>query len=250
MKALITGASSGLGRDFARILSEKGYDLILVARDLDKLKEVEKELKTDVKLLTYDLSINENCVRLYEDVRKENINILINNAGFGVFGNFSETHLEEELEMLYTNVEAVHILTKLFYKKFMKDGQGRILNVSSSAAFQPGPLMAGYYAGKSYVYSLTCALSEEARRNKSNVKLSVLCPGPVNTNFNNVAGVTFGIKAMESYEVCKYALEQMFKNKLVIIPGFSIKLIYIFGRFLPVKLMTRITYNIQKKKVR
>lgn len=250
MKALITGASSGLGKDFAKILSEKGYEIILVSRDQSKLEKVKKELKTDSRIICTDLSNDDNCIQLFNKIKNEDIDIVINNAGFGVFGNFNETLLEREIEMINTNIKAVHILTKLFYEKFIKENKGYILNVSSSAAFQPGPLMATYYASKSYVYNLTCAIYEEARRKKSKVKLSVLCPGPVDTNFNNVANVKFSIKALNSYDVAKYAVDKMFKNKLLIIPGFTIKLAHLFGKFLSVKQISIITYNIQRKKVR
>ena len=250
MKALITGASSGLGADFARILSNKGYDLILVARRKDKLKQLKEELNTNVDIICTDLSSSFNCSRLYNKLKNEDIDILINNAGFGVFGSFETIKLEKELDLIDINVKAVHILTKLFLTEFKKKGKGYILNVASSAAFQPGPLMATYYASKSYVYNLTCALYEELRRDDSDVKVSVLCPGPVNTEFNTVAGVEFGMKSLESYDVAKYAIDKMFKNKLVIIPGFQIKAAKFLGRFLPLKLLLKITYNIQKKKVK
>lgn len=249
MKALVTGASSGLGADFARQLNEMGYDLILVARRKDKLKKIALELKGNVEIISTDLSSTFNCMRLYNKLKNENIDVIINNAGFGVFGKFEETKLEREMDMIDTNIKSVHLLTKLFLKEFKKRDSGYILNVASSAAFQPGPLMASYYATKSYVYNLTCAIYEELRRDNSNVNISVLCPGPVNTEFNNVAGVSFGVKALESPEVVKYALKKMFKNKLVIVPGFTMKLGKFFGRFVPTKILIRITYNIQKKKV-
>ncbi len=250
MKALITGASSGLGADFARILSKQGYDLILVARRKEKLKQLKEELNTNVDIICTDLSSSFNCSRLYNKLKNENIDILINNAGFGVFGSFETIKLEKELDMIDTNVKAIHILTKLFLVDFKKRDKGYILNVASSAAFQPGPLMATYYASKSYVYNLTCALYEELRRADSDVKISVLCPGPVNTEFNSVAGVEFGMRSLESYDVANYALKSMFKNKLVIVPGIQIKAAKFLGRFLPTKLLMKITYNIQKKKVK
>jgi len=250
MKALITGASSGLGADFARILSKRGYDLILVARRKEKLKQLKEELSTNVDIICTDLSSSFNCSRLYNKLKNEDIDILINNAGFGVFGSFETIKLEKELDLIDINVKAVHILTKLFLTDFKKKDKGYILNVASSAAFQPGPLMATYYASKSYVYNLTCAIYEELRRADSDVKISVLCPGPVNTEFNSVAGVEFGMKSLESYDVAKYAIDKMFKNKLIIIPGFQIKAAKFFGRFLPTKLLIKITYNIQKKKVK
>ena len=249
MKALITGASSGIGRDMAIILSNMGYDLILVARSKEKLKKLKQELKTNVKVIPMDISSVDNCKKIYDNVKNDNIDILINNAGFGLVSEFKESNLDRELEMIDLNVKSLHALTKLFYKDFVKKNSGYILNVASSAAFQPGPLMATYYSTKSYVYNLTMALYEELRRINSNVKVSCLCPGPVDTNFNEVANCEFSIKALTSKYVAKYAIDKMFKNKLLIIPGFKIKLLYIFGRFVPIKLKLRITYNIQHNKM-
>lgn len=249
MKALITGASSGIGKDMAIVLSDMGYDLILVARSENKLNELKKELKTNVKVIPMDISSVDNCKELYEKIKNDNIDILINNAGFGLVSEFKESNLDRELEMIDLNVKSLHTLTKLFYKDFVNKDSGYILNVASSAAFQPGPLMATYYSTKSYVYNLTMALYEELRRINSNVKVSCLCPGPVDTNFNNVANCEFSIKALTSKYVAKYAINKMFKNKLLIIPGFKIKLLYIFGRFVPNKLKLRIAYNIQHNKM-
>lgn len=248
MKVLITGASSGLGADFARQLSDMGYDLILVARRKKKLEQLQKELKTDVTIYDMDLSSTYNCMKLYELVKKENIDILINNAGFGVFGKFAKTKIEKELDMIDLNIKTVHTLTKLFLSDFNKKNKGYILNVASSAAFQPGPLMASYYASKAYVFNLTEGIAGELKYNKSNVYIGALCPGPVNTEFNKVAGVKFGLKALESKYVVKYALKKMFKGKILIVPGTNIKMVYFFGRFLPLKLKLKIAYNIQKSK--
>ena len=246
MKALITGASSGLGKDFAVKLSNMGYDLILVSRNKKELNEVASNLKTNVQIETYDLSNEENCIKLFNKHKK--IDLLINNAGFGLFGEFSKTNLDKELNMIDLNVKAVHILTKLYLKEMIKKDSGRILNVASTAAFLPGPLMSTYYSTKSYVYELTTAIFEELRRIKSNVKVSVLCPGPVNTNFNNVAGVNFAIKGLSSDYVTSYALDKMFKNKLVIIPGFINKLAKIACKFASLRLLLKVDYNIQRKK--
>jgi len=249
-KALITGASSGIGRDIARILSNKGYDLILVARNKKELEKLKDELKTNIEVISMDLSSVENCKKLYEQVKDENIDILINNAGFGTIGAFRKTDMDKELSMIDLNIKAVHILTKLFLNDFIKKDSGHILNVSSASAFQPGPLMATYYSTKCYVYHLTLALYEELRRIKSSVKVSCLCPGPVDTNFNKVANCEFKMNALSSEYVAKYAIDKMFKNKLLIIPGFKIKLVYIFGRLVPNKLKLRITYNIQHRKTK
>ena len=248
MKALITGASSGLGEKFAKILSEKGYDLILVARNGEKLKNIAENLNTKVKYYEMDLSIEKNLYKIYE--KEKDIDVLINNAGFGVFGKFTETDLDKELNLINTNLKAVHILTKLYLKEFKKKNNGYILNVSSSAAFMPGPLLSSYYASKSYVYNLTLAIYEELKRENSNVSVSVLCPGPVDTNFNNVAGVRFGIKALKSSYVTNYAIRKMFKRKLVIIPGIKMKLTRFVIRFIPTKLLLKITYKIQKSKLK
>ena len=250
MLALITGASSGIGRDMARVLSDKGYDLILVARNQKRLEDLKDGLKTNIEIIAMDLSFVDNCKKLYEQVKDKNIDILINNAGFGTIGLFRKTDLDKELSMIDLNIKAVHILTKLFLDDFVKRDSGYILNVSSASAFQPGPLMAAYYSTKCYVYHLTLALYEELRRIKSNVKVSCLCPGPVNTNFNKVAECEFKIDALSSEYVASCAIDKMFKNKLLIIPGFKIKLLYIFGRFVPNKLKMRITYNIQHRKTK
>lgn len=248
MKALITGASSGIGRDMARVLSDMGYDLILVARRKDKLEKLKKQLNTNVKIICLDVSSTYNCTKLYNKVKDEDIDILINNAGFGKFGEFNDIKLDDELDMIDVNIKAVHILTKLFLNDFVARNKGYILNVASSAAFQPGPLMATYYSTKAYVLHLTEAIYEELRKNNSNIGISVLCPGPVNTEFNKVAKVRFSLKSLESNDVAEYAIKKMFKKKLIITPGFSIKCATKMYRFLPRKLMTKITYKIQKKK--
>ena len=248
MKALITGALSGIGKEMAKILSHKGYDLILVARRKKRLEELKKELPTKVKIITLDISSTFNCMKLYDKVKKEDIDIIINNAGFGLLGEFSETNIDKELDMIDTNIKAVHILTKLFLQDFILKDKGYILNVSSSASFLAGPLMSTYYATKNYVSRLTEAIYEELRRKKSNVYVGLLCPGPVDTEFNEVANVKFSLKGQSSEYVAKYAIDKMFKRKLIIIPGFKMKFICSMNKFVPKKLLLKITYNIQKKK--
>lgn len=248
MKALITGASSGLGADMARILSEKGYDLILVARRKTKLEKLQKELKTNVEIEIMDISSTFNCMKLYNKYKKEDIDILINNAGFGVYGEFISTSIDKELDMIDINIKTVHTLTKLFLSDFKKKDKGYILNVASSAAFLPGPLMASYYATKSYVYNLTVAISEELIRNNSNVYIGCLCPGPVDTEFNRVAKCTFSIKGLDSYQVSQYAIDKMFKRKLVIIPGTMMRLGVWFSKIVPLCLKLKISYKIQNGK--
>jgi uncharacterized protein len=248
MKALITGASSGIGREMARVLSAKGYDLILTARRTDRLEKLQKELKTKVRIVTADLSDEKACFDLYEQTKDEKINVLINSAGFGVFGPFAETDLRRELEMIGVDVRALHILTKLFYKDFIGRDSGYILNVASSAAFQPGPLLSSYYAAKAYVLRLTEALAEELRRAGSSVYIGALCPGPVETEFDSVANVKFSVKGLSGEFVARYAIDKMFARKVVIVPGAAMKTARFFERLLPEKAIVRAAYHMQKRK--
>lgn len=250
MLALITGASSGIGRDMARYLATKKIDLILVARSKEELQKLQKELPVKVEIYTYDLTQKENVYKLFEEVKDKPIDILINNAGFGLFGEFIETDLERELEMIDLNIVAYHILTKLFLQKFSQKDSGYILNVCSSAGFLPGPRLSTYYATKNYVLKLTMAIYEELRHRHSNITICALCPGPVNTNFNKVAHGTFSIKGASSPYVVKYAIEKMFKKKLIIVPTISMKLGLFFSRFIPYKLLLKIVYQIQFRKTK
>lgn len=250
MKALITGASSGIGRDMAYYLSELGYDLIIVGRNIDALNSVKEKCKTKVSVIDLDLSIVENVYKLYEITKDKNIDILINNAGFGLFGNFVDTNLDRELNMINLNIVAIHILTKLFLNDFIKKDKGRILNVASSAGFMAGPKLSTYYSTKNYVLKQSLAIYEELRQMNSNVKISVLCPGPVETNFNNVAGGSFNTKSASSKYVAEYAIDKMFKNKLIIIPTIKMKLAIFGTKLLPTKLLLKINYNIQNIKIK
>ena len=250
MKAMITGASSGIGRDIALNLAKLHYDLILVGRDREALESVKTTIdgKVKVKIIVVDLSNLQKVKELYVLTRNDDIDILVNNAGFGVFGEFYDIDINTELNMLDVNIRVLDMLCKFYLKDMIKKDRGVILNVSSSTAFMSGPLMSSYYASKSYVYRLSLAINEELRRRKSHVKISVLCPGPVDTNFNKRAGVEFRVKALSSSYVARYAVEKMFNGKCVIIPGFKMKFVKFITRFLSDKFVTRINYNIQKKK--
>lgn len=250
MKALITGASSGIGRDIARCLAARNIDLIITARRGDRLAELKKSLedKVRVKIITCDLNDEKNCFDLYEQTKDEDIDILINNAGFGKCGEFLNTDIQSELDMININIKAVHILTKLFLADFVKKDRGYILNVASSAAFLPGPLMSTYYSTKSYVFRLTQSIYQELKKSGSNVHVSALCPGPVATEFDKVADVKFSLKNLSSKFVASYAVNKLFKNKLTIIPGAQLKLAKFGLRFLPDKLILKIAYHMQKKK--
>ena len=246
MRALITGASSGIGRDMARYLSKLGYDLVIVARSKEALENLKNELNTNVEVIAMDLCDKENCYKLYEQAK--DIDILINNAGFGVFGHFVETDLDKEVSLIQTNIIAVHILTKLYLKDMVKKNKGHILNVASIAGFMPGPLMATYYASKNYVVSLTRAINKELKKSKSNIKMSLLCPGPVNTNFNNVANVRFKVKGLSSEYVAKYAINKMLKGKLIIVPGLLIKIARVLAKIFPTTMVEEVSYHMQVSK--
>lgn len=245
MVALITGASSGIGRDMARVLAKKNINLILVARREEKLEELKKELSVSVKIIPMDLSIRENVFHLFRILENEKIDIVISNAGFGLFGEFSETDLDLELEMIDLNVVTYHILTKLFLQKLEKDGGGYLLNVCSSAGFLAGPRLATYYATKNYVLKLTLAIYEELRHRQSNVSISALCPGPVQTEFNRVGHGGFIIKGVSSEFVAKVGIEKMFQKKLIIVPSFKMKIGLFLSRFLPWKILLRVLYFFQ-----
>lgn len=248
MIALITGASSGIGRDMAYYLASLGHDLILVARRKERLEEIKKNVNVNVEIIAVDLLVEKNVFSLYEKVKNENIDILINNAGFGLFGVFTKTDLQRELEMIDLNIKTYHILTKLFLQDFVKRDSGYILNVCSSAGFLAGPRLNTYYATKNYITKLTMAIYEELRHQKSHVSISALCPGPVATEFNRVAHGKFKIKEMDSKKVAKLGINKMFQKKLIIVPGWSVKLGLFFNRFVPWKLSLKITYGIQKRK--
>lgn len=246
MKALITGASSGIGLEMAKYLSSLGHEVILVAKDERKLNSVKDVMTTNAKVYCYDLSVMDNCFLLYDKVKDEKIDIVINNAGYGIFGDYEMDNIDREMNMIDLNVKCLHILTKLFVNN---KNTKYIMNVASSAGLmRGGPLMSGYYATKSYVCSYSFALYEELRRRGVDKHISVLCPGPVNTNFNKVANVKFNIKSLEAPEVAKYAIDKMFKNKLLIIPGATVRMGVFLSRFLPLKALLKITYNIQDKK--
>ena len=248
MKALITGASSGIGKEISIILNDMGYDVILVAKNKKKLEKFASTLSGNVEIFDTDISSTYNCMKLYNKVKKEDIEIVVNNAGFGLFGEFTETKIDKEMDMIDTNIKGLHTLTKLFLHDFKEKDRGYILNVASSAAFLPGPLMSTYYATKSYVLHLTEAINEELRRDKSNVYIGALCPGPVDTNFNKTAGVEFNLKSLTAPYVASYAINQMFKRKTIIIPGIKIKLGVFVTRLLPRKFVTKYSSNIQRKK--
>ena len=284
MWALVTGASSGIGRDVARYLYKLGYSLIIVARDKTKLEELKSNLEKDsvnvnknsikkdnksnnnnsnnsnyeeknkekqeIIVISKDLSNKENCMEIYEETKNIQVDLLVNNAGFGVFGEFSKTDLEKEINLINTNITALHILTKLYLKDMIKRNSGHILNVASIAGMEPGPLMATYYASKAYVIRLSRAINKELKKEKSKVKISILCPGPVDTNFNNVANVVFKAPSMPSEKVAKYGIDKALKGKLIIIPGILNKSVRFFSKVVPDCILEEVAYHIQRRKRR
>lgn len=249
-KVLITGASSGIGRDIARYFDSLGCELILVARREDRLHELAESLKSNPRIIAMDIGSAEKAKALYEITKEENIDILINNAGFGLWGDFTDTSTEREIAMIRLNVEAMHVLFKLFLKNFKERNSGKILNVASAAAFAPGPYMAAYYACKAYVLRLTQSAAYELKAAKSNVTVSALCPGPVNTEFNRVAGVRFSVKPLSSEYVARYAVINLIKGKTVIVPGFSMKAAAVAAKIVPLGTAAAVTAEIQKRKAK
>ena len=246
MKVLITGASSGIGRDLAKVLSDKYDEMVLVGRNKDRLESLKLELNNiNVKIVLTDISNKDNCIKLYNE--NKDVDLLINNAGFGDCGIFDKTDLNKDLDMINTNIVGLHVLTKLYLSDMKKRNCGHILNVASIAGFMSGPLMATYYATKNYVVRLSEAIRVELKKDKSNVKISVLCPGPVNTKFNKRANVKFDLNGMNSMDVAKYTIKHL--NKFYIVPGFGVKVTRVISHVLPSNIMSRLCYNIQHRKI-
>ncbi len=246
MRALVTGASSGIGKEMAIYLSEQGIDLILVARNRQKLEEVQKQIQTKSKIICMDLADAQNCIDLYKQVG--DIDILINNAGFGITGSFTETDFIAEINMINTNICGVHTLTKLFLPGMKKNNSGYILNVSSIAGFMPGPQMATYHATKAYVLKLTQSIYEELNQEGYDIKISALCPGPIKTPFLDKANVKFKTKLMTSEYVARYAIDNMFKGKYMIIPGGNNKIIRILSKIAPDKIIGKVVYKMEQER--
>ena len=248
--AVITGASAGLGTEFAKQLAAKGYKLILTARREDRLQALAETLPVECIVIPADLSKKEECFRLFELIKEYKVDIFINNAGFGDCSSFLTSDLEMELDMVDVNIKAVHILCKKMLQKMQKENHGYILNVASSAGLLPaGPYMATYYATKAYVSSLTQAIARELKEMNSKVYVGALCPGPVDTEFNDVANVEFALKGITSEYCVEYAIQQMIKRQTVIVPTLLMKASTMVGRLAPRDLAVKITAGQQKKKL-
>ncbi len=248
--ALITGATSGIGREFAKRLSDNGYDLIITGRRVERLEQLKQSLPTDVEIIVCDLNKKKECFKLLEKLEGRKIDLFINNAGLGLAGPFLNTDIDREISMLKVNDMAMHILFKGILQRMHAEGSGQILNVASSAGLLPGgPYMAGYYASKAYVVSLTRAVAVELKEMGSAVKISALCPGPVDTEFNDTADVVFALKGISAKQCVDEAMKGLSKNRLIIVPSMRMKLATVFSHLVPYPVLVKMTGRQQKKKL-
>lgn len=247
MYALITGSSFGIGKELSFLLAKQNYDLILVARSKDQLLEIKEQLSTyDVKVILefMDLSILDNCYKLFDSIKELDVKLFINNAGFGNLGLFKETDLNIELNLIDLNIKALHILTKLYLQHFKT---GTLVNISSMASLLPTPLHATYSASKSYVYYFSRAINYELKRDKVDMRVLTVIPGPVKTSFNTRANARSS-KGMDVNKCSSIIMKEIIKKKELIIPGWSTKLLFFFMRFIPTKWLMKTAYNIQNRK--
>jgi short-subunit dehydrogenase len=254
--ALITGASNGIGLELAKIHASKGGNLVLVARNKSKLDELKKELENQYKVSVYiigkDLSVFNSAQEVYDETNKQNIKIdyLINNAGFGDYGMFVDSDWNKELEMINLNITTLTQFTKLYLQDMVKHRSGKIMNVASTAAFQPGPIMAVYFATKAYVLSFSEAVNNEV--SDKGVTVTTLCPGATESGFQAAAAMeesnlVKGRKLPTSKEVAEYGYAAMLKGKTVAIHGLMNWILANSVRFTPRALVVKITRKIQDK---
>lgn len=247
---LITGASSGIGEQFAEAFAKRGYYLILTGRNKKKLEGMVLKYRKQAKMIVADLSDEKECKRLLTNIENVDVDVFINNAGFGTCGSFVETSLETELEMIKVNDVAMHILFKGLLQKMEKRHKGVIVNVASSAGLLPaGPYMATYYASKAYVTSLTRAVAAELRERKSKVYVCALCPGPVNTNFNDRAQVKFSLPGISAKTCVEEAFRGMQRRQTIIVPTRKMRWAMVGQKFLNEKFLVKLTGYQQKKKM-
>lgn len=241
MKALITGGTSGIGLAIADELLTRGYEVKIISRKEGDLPIIRKKHPDGkIEFSSYDLSEEEECYRLLEDTKNEDYDLFVNNAGYGDIGRIQNTSLEKEVNMLKLNDIATLILVKSFLLRFIEKGKGRVLTVASAAAFGVAPYMNVYYASKAFVYSLAHGYYRELKDMKSKVTISVLCPGPVKTRFEEVANAKFTISSLQADKVAKYAVKKTLKGKLEIVPGIKIKLGHVFSHIVPKKMISKI----------
>jgi short-subunit dehydrogenase len=252
--AVITGASSGLGTEFARTFAEKGLNLFIVARRRERLIELAAEIKSrygvEVEIMTADLSVREERDSVLARTAELPVAVFVNNAGFGDCGVFTETDLDKDLSMIDVNVSAVHHLAKGILRQFNRQGKGYLLNVASSAGLLPGgPYMATYYATKAYVTSLTRAIARELKESGSRIYVGALCPGPVDTEFNSVADVEFALPGISAGYCVRYAVRRMLRRQTIIVPTLRMKIAVTAGRIISPAAAVAITGRQQKRKM-
>lgn len=246
MLALITGASGGLGQAFAQKLDEMGYSTVLVGRNEKKLCELKEKLKNPSETVVMDLASSRNVKELFE--RFPQIDVLVNNAGFGQFGAITESDVVKDEEMIDLNVKAAYLLQKLYLKELINKKGGIIINVASSAAFMAGPYFALYYATKSFLLRASQAASREAKG--TGVTVSAFCPGSVDTGFNLVAGTTSSTKPITAEKAAEYAIKKAFKGKAIIIPTFKMKAAFVMSKLMPEPWLTEFSCHIQRKRMK
>ena len=248
--AVVTGASSGIGSQFARQLSNRGFDLILVARNEARLKEVAKVCHSQAEIFVCDLEKEDECFRLLDYLKDKPVALFVNNAGFGNIGLFEECDIKRDLSMIDLNIKAVHILTHGMLNQMKKEDKGYILNTASVAGLMPGgPLMATYYATKSYVASLTNSIASELKDAGSHVHISALCPGPVDTEFNDVAGVRFSMPGISARSCVIQCIRAMKKQRVIIVPNLFVRIGAVIVRILPRPFVMHVLMKGQKSKL-
>lgn len=251
-RVLITGATSGIGYEFSKIFIEEGYDAILVGRNLESLKELEKfsqDKNGSVYIYKLDLSKDLNIDFLYKDIKEKigEVNILINNAGIGLNGEFNDLSWDKQLDIINVNIIALTKLTKLILKDMVLRKEGKILNVASTGSYQPGPLISVYYASKAYVLSFSEALREEVK--EKGIDIVTLCPGATKTNFSKRAGKEDLNVAMSAKDVAYCGYKALMKNRAICIPGFMNKILIFLSKVSPTVLNAKMVKKIQLKAI-
>lgn len=254
--ALITGSSGGIGYEFAHIFAKEGYNLVLVARSQDKLVNLKQELEAlgaEVYIIAKDLSKPIAPQEVFDEVKNADIKIdvLVNNAGLGDFGQFAQSDIAKIDTMIELNINALTKLTRLFLPEMIERKSGKILNVASLGSFQPGPLMAVYYASKAYVLSFSEAISRELKG--TGVTVTALCPGPTKTNFQDAAnlgmsGLFVNLQVADAKSVAEFGYKKIKKGKVIAVPGFFNKIAAVGVRLLPRRFIRNMVYNIQKQR--
>lgn len=251
-KVLITGATSGIGYEFSKKFMSNEYEVILVGRNLEKLNELKalsEKRCVSAFIFECDLSNIDQLDRLYFDIKKECgvIDILINNAGIGFNGKFADISWEKHLDVLNLNILSLTKLTKLFLDDMILKGEGKILNVASTGAYQPGPLIGVYYATKAYVLSFSEALREEVK--DKGIQVTTLCPGATKTNFSKRAGKEDLDVAMSAEKVAELGYKALINNKGIYVPGFMNKILVFFSKIAPTSLNAKIVKKIQRNAI-